>query len=372
MPKGKAKPFPRVTFEEALEIGNAIQKFASGEKVRKLTLFEHINKAPDSGPSRQLITNSSKYGITTGGYQAEFIELTPEGKIATSEDVSEVARIEARIKLSIKSISIFDFLFEKLKGNKLPSKQVIIDIIKEFGIKDKDVAEECVDLFIINLKFLGLLKTISGNERIISIEHRLEEVGDKKSISVFSESKELVPKLINKNIENACFYITPIGEEGSEQRKHSDLFFSSIVEPVVDKFDMELIRADKISKPGLINNQIIDYLLRSKLVIADLSYHNPNVFYEIAIRHLCKKPIVQIKRASDSIPFDIQQVRTISIDTTDIYTLVPKLEVYKSEIANQIRSALENPELVDNPLSQHYEILKDIMSKKNLTTTPNA
>ena len=70
----------------------------------------------------------------------------------------------------------------------------------------------------------------------------------------------------------------------------------------------------------------------------------------------------EIKRKSDSIPFDIQQVRTISIDTTDIYSLVPKLEIYKSEISNQIRSVLENPELVDNPLSQHYELMKKLLS----------
>ena len=125
---------------------------------------------------------------------------------------------------------------------------------------------------------------------------------------------------------------------------------------------MQLIRADKISKPGLINNQIIEYLLKSKLVIADLSFHNPNVFYELAIRHLCRKPIVQIKRHIDFIPFDIQQVRTISIDTTDIYTLVPKIEVYKSEIANQIRAALENPEMVDNPLSHYHILFKEIIS----------
>ncbi len=61
-------------------LAEAFQKFAAGQtRVRKLTLFDKIGESPDSGPSRQLITNSSRYGLTKGGYQAEFLELTPEG-----------------------------------------------------------------------------------------------------------------------------------------------------------------------------------------------------------------------------------------------------------------------------------------------------
>jgi hypothetical protein len=56
--------FPASSFEEALTIPNAIQKHASGDKVRRLTLFDQMGKSPDSGASRQLIVNSIKYGLT--------------------------------------------------------------------------------------------------------------------------------------------------------------------------------------------------------------------------------------------------------------------------------------------------------------------
>lgn len=313
-----------------------------------------------------MITASNKYKITTGGYQADFLELTKKGSVATSEEVSERDKTSAQIDLAITGIHPFNFLYEKYKGNRLPTKQVLIDSLKEAEINDHEVAEECADLFIVNINYLKLLKVVSGSERVISIEHRLEETDVNETDTINVQEGEdnkgsLIPTTIGKNFENACFYITPIGANDSEQRKHSDLFFGSIVEPVVENFNLQLVRADKISKPGLINTQIIEYLLKSRLVIADLSYHNPNVFYELAIRHMCRKPIVQIKRSIDRIPFDIQQVRTISIDTTDIYTLVPKLETYKSEISNQIRSALDNPEIVDNPLTQHKTLLASIL-----------
>jgi hypothetical protein len=70
-------------------------------------------------------------------------------------------------------------------------------------------------------------------------------------------------------------------------------------------------------------------------------------------------PIRQVIRELDPIPFDLQQFRTIQIDTGGIYTLVPKLEVYKSEIALQARRALENAEAsVDNPITLYFPGLK--------------
>jgi hypothetical protein len=98
--------------------------------------------------------------------------------------------------------------------------------------------------------------------------------------------------------------------------------------------------------------------MRSRLVIADLSFHNPNVFYELALRHAAKLPIVQIIRASDDIPFDINQMRTIEIDTSDIYSLVPKIESYRSEIANQVRRALEPDHVVETPISNYFPSLQ--------------
>ena len=132
----------------------------------------------------------------------------------------------------------------------------------------------------------------------------------------------------------------------------------SFVEPAVEEFGLTVVRADAIDKPGIITRQIIDYVMKSRIVVADLSYHNPNVFYELALRHAVKLPIVQIARAADKIPFDINQMRTIIIDTTDIYTLLPKIESYRSEISAQIRRSLDKDHVVDTPVSIYYPNLE--------------
>ncbi|HEX9942922.1 MAG TPA: hypothetical protein VGG03_12965, partial [Thermoanaerobaculia bacterium] len=108
--------------------------------------------------------------------------------------------------------------------------------------------------------------------------------------------------------------------------------------------------------------QIIEHVVHARLVIADLSFHNPNVFYELSLRHACRKPTVQLVRAGDRIPFDIDQVRTVKVDTTSIYTLVPKLDTYKAEIATQVRRALADPDAVDNPIGVFMPGLKALLN----------
>lgn len=96
-------------------------------------------------------------------------------------------------------------------------------------------------------------------------------------------------------MEKTCFIISPIGEPNSETRRTSDKTLK-LISPVVTAAGYTLKRADQITEPGLINNQVIKYLVNSRLVIADLTGHNPNVFYELAIRHFLKKPIIHIIR----------------------------------------------------------------------------
>ncbi|MFB2779615.1 hypothetical protein ACE017_10625 [Shewanella mangrovisoli] len=153
-------------------------------------------------------------------------------------------------------------------------------------------------------------------------------------------------------------YITPIGNDGSEERKHSDLFLRSIVEPAIEQLDLKVVRADGIDTPGMITNQVIEYVLNAKLVVVDLSFSNPNVFYELALRHAARLPTVQIIRKGDKTPFDISQFRTLVLDCTDIYSLVPMLSTYKAEISTLARKAIEDSEALENPLTSVCPNLK--------------
>jgi hypothetical protein len=113
----------------------------------------------------------------------------------------------------------------------------------------------------------------------------------------------------------------------------------------------------------MITGQVIDHLSRAKLVIADLSFGNPNVYYELALRHATRKAVVQIIRTSDRLPFDVGQFRTVTIDMTDIFTLVPQLDLHRQEITRQCRAALEDGPIAESPLSLFYPHFWNEISK---------
>lgn len=366
----KDRPYPLIQFEDCYDFAKAIYEIGSGQKLRRLTLFDKLDKSPEGKQSRSLIVNSNKYGLIKGSPNSEIIELTKEGLSIFHEATSDFEKHQLKLKLAISDIKVFSFLFERLVNNKLPNQAVIGDIIKDEykeTVQPEDV-NTVIDLFIVNSKYLKLLRTISGAERFVTFDFCLEEFSKTKTTKPFAaplstngSSTSAVSDDINANsanLEEVCFYVTPIGEENSEERKHSDLFLGSIVEPALDTLNLKVVRADQIGKPGTITKQIIEYLSKAKLVVADLSFNNPNVFYELAIRHAFRLPTVQIVRKGDKIPFDVSNSRTITIDTTDIYTLVPKLDSYKAEIANQVRQALSDPDAVDNPLTLVYPDIK--------------
>ncbi len=326
----KERKFPALTFKEALRLAEAIQEYAAGKKVRKLILFEKLDEPPDNAAARRLITASGQYGLTTGSYRAEHLEPTTAGAQATGDNVAPAQKLEARFKLAIEGVEPFNFLYEKSKGNKVPASEVLADYLSETDL-EVDARAECVDTFLVNAKFLGLLRTIGGSERLIPIEQAIEEapqsadrpgkLADAKGNGApLPLSKASIPGPAPSPAESddavtdyskVCFYISPIGKENSEDRQHADFMMEFIIEPAVKEFDLSVIRADQIGKPGMIGKQVIDHILNARLVIADLSFHNPNVFYELCLRHATRLPTVQLIRSVDTIPFDLNQYRTI-------------------------------------------------------------
>lgn len=138
--------------------------------------------------------------------------------------------------------------------------------------------------------------------------------------------------------KKTCFVISPIGEAISEIRKRSDQIFEHVIKKAVIPFGYDPIRADKISEPGIITFQIIEQLLKADLVVADLTGRNPNVFYELAIRHAARMPVIQIKEISETIPFDIENMRTIDVD----YRFIESMGKCCEEIANQLGRSKRN------------------------------
>ncbi len=156
-----------------------------------------------------------------------------------------------------------------------------------------------------------------------------------------------------KSPKNICFVISPIGEEGTEVRRRADQVLKHVIEPSLAECGFEAVRADKMPEPGMITSQVIQHIVDAPLVIADLTGSNPNVFYELAIRHAIRKPLVQLIQKGEKIPFDVAGMRTIPIDHKDL----DSVDDARNQIIKQVRSFdNKSQEDIDSPITVSIEL----------------
>ena len=95
-----------------------------------------------------------------------------------------------------------------------------------------------------------------------------------------------------------------------------DNLYREVIRPVCEKSGFDVHRADDVFRPGIILQDIINSLLDSDLVIAEVTPPNPNVFYELGYAHALAKPTVLLARRGGELPFDISGYRVIFYDDT--------------------------------------------------------
>ncbi|MEV6664293.1 hypothetical protein [Streptomyces nigra] len=156
-----------------------------------------------------------------------------------------------------------------------------------------------------------------------------------------------------------CFFISPIGTANSDVRRRSDQILKHIIKPACQECGYSAIRADEIDNSGMISTQILERILNDGIVIADLTDQNPNVFYELAVRHAVRKPFIQIIAEGQNIPFDVQGIRTIELDHQDLDSAASARE----SITKAIR-AIDEGQPVDTPMTYTLN-LQDLRSSGN-------
>lgn len=144
------------------------------------------------------------------------------------------------------------------------------------------------------------------------------------------------------------FVICPIGEIGTLTRERSDMVLEYIIKPAAESCGYSVIRGDQTPSPAAITIDIVNQLLDSDVVIADLTDDNPNVHYELGIRHAIGKPVIQIieQTQSKDIPFDVRQMRTIEFD----YTSLPSAMQCQAKIKEAIKSIESGSHRAINPI----------------------
>ncbi|MBO2557604.1 hypothetical protein [Shewanella algae] len=132
------------------------------------------------------------------------------------------------------------------------------------------------------------VKNREGKTLDVSDSDFLENVGVDKSVKID-------PRLI--------FVLTPFNEE-----------FSSTYEAIkttVEQLEFKCSRGDDAAVSHNILGHIIQEMLRSRLIIANISGRNSNVFYELGIAHAMGKQVLLLANGDSHIPFDLSHIRVL-------------------------------------------------------------
>jgi len=110
-----------------------------------------------------------------------------------------------------------------------------------------------------------------------------------------------------------AFIIMQIGAKDSTERKRADEIYQYIIMPALRDVGLEPYRADQDPTPGAITPKFLSELLNARLIIADLTGRNPNVFYELGIAHSYLLPVISIADTASTLPFDAKDERIIEL-----------------------------------------------------------
>jgi hypothetical protein len=358
-----AEALPRLPLSQVIRVAEVFHNYYAGGPVTWEDIAKALQYEPTSGYFRYVMSSAQAYGLISK-QDSKAYTLTELGrKIATP--FYEEERLEG-VRRAILTPTLLSQFYSFYDGHPLPPEQHLPAILESrFGVPHNRVGTS-LQVIIDNAYYAGIVDNLSGSDqpiinlsKKIFIEQDTSEPSDKAELIIASPTTSK-----NDGVDwvKICFYITPIGDEDTPVRKHADMMLKHLLEPVLkNEFGLNVIRADKIEESGLITRQVFEHLAKAGLCIADLSFGNPNAFYELGVRHVFRLPTIQIIRKGDRIPFDVSQGRTITIDTSDIYTVMDRFESARRELAEHIRKIQSSGSQdigADNPVNIYLPGLK--------------
>ena len=316
--------YPRHSISKAMRIPRAILDQNAGHDCtdKQAAGFVGVGFA---GPFRVEVSSAIKYGL---------LERPSTGHLKLSELARKILRPQsptaelAGLRESVMKAPEISKVYNHYRGENLPDKKFFDNaLIDNFGVP-ADKLKEFTSIFEEALADAKLLDRHNNKVRIIDIS----------DAGTSSEAADERIKQLGKGVKTVasdrCFVMMPYAPP------HGD-YYAKVYEPAIEKAGLTAVRADAdLFGTGKIMDRIWAGINSAKVLVAELTTRNPNVYYELGLAHALEKPVVLISSNEEDVPFDLQHIRVIYYDVMDPFWGQKLLD----KVAENILSAIKNPE----------------------------
>ena len=317
--------YQRHSILDALRIPKAILDQNAGKACTDNQAAGFIGLKSSAGPTVVEISSGIKYGFLKrpGSKQLEVSDLGRQVLRPTSgEDTSQ------GFQQAVLNAPVICDVYKHYRGENLPDRQFFDNALEDTFKVPKDKVNEFKDIFTSSLKTASLIEEHNGRIRVLD---------SASSVETEKASSDYIEKLssgVSVKSGDSCFVMMPFGSPIGD-------YYFSVYKPAIEKANLNPVRADnEIFGAGKIMDQVWSGINAAKVLVAELTTKNPNVFYELGIAHALRKPVVLVSSNEDDVPFDLKHIRVIYYNKNDPFWGQKLL----NKVAENIISALKNPE----------------------------
>jgi hypothetical protein len=276
------------------------------------------------GPFSVELSSALKYG---------FLRRPEPGHVEVTDLAKKVLRPQNPtdeidgLREAILAAPVVGAVYKHYRGENIPDDQFFRNALADTFRLPEAKVDEFRSIFIESLSDAQLIEDVAGKNRVLDFAQ-----GPSASAAVDETLKKL-GKGVRIEHGDTCFVVMPFAEPIGG-------YYKAVYEPAIEKAGLRAVRADdEIFATGKIVDQVWQGLTGAKVLVAELTDRNPNVFYELGLAHALEKPVVLVSSNQNDVPFDLQHIRVIYYDMRDPFWG----EKLIAKVAENVLSAIKNP-----------------------------
>lgn len=316
--------FPKNPLEEAIRIPMQIEEKNAGNPMQAILLAKTVGYHKSSDwRFLELLRSANQYGLVSGTGANATVRMEKLGQdivIPASPQDRQTAMLAA-----FNNVPDFKAVAAFYGDKKIPDDEFFLNTLtRQFNIP-RDRAQSFAEVFVVNLKYLRAFDVTQPGPQKESVLAAEDE-------RAASARRILKQPRVRAYLET-CFVMMPFGI-------WFDRYYQDIYVPAIREAGFEPVRADELFSSGSVVEQIWEQIKKARLLLADLTDRNANVFYELGLAHAAKKPVVFTAPKVEDVPFDLRHLRVIIYDIRE-----PEWAAdLRKSVTDYLKTALKEPE----------------------------